>query len=112
MVSIRAVINYIVANGVERVEESKVSHILDLGNGYSIEYIIPIRMCYYEGITIRKRGFIQEFKGDAIDYLDAHLKKENNIYEVIDFYESESIKKESNRQLELEEVKKFMGRRE
>lgn len=107
MITIKKVINYIIKNGVEKADESNVFYILDLDNDYSIEYTLPIILKYPSCITIRKKGFIQEFKGYSIDYLDAQLKKENNIYDVIDFYESESIKKEFNRQSELEE---FMDR--
>lgn len=112
MVNIREVKNYIVENGIEKVDESNISHILDLDNDYSIEYALPIKMNDPDYITIRKRGFTQEFKGDDMDYLDAQLKKWNNIYELISYYETEVIMKEFNRKSKLEEVEKFMSRGE
>lgn len=112
MVNIRAVKNYIVENGEYEKSGflSETSYILDLGNDYSIEYSIPARVKYPDYITIRKGDFTQEFKGDAILSLDMRLWKYNSIYEVIDYYKRKYDREQVDRQLELEELEKFMGR--
>ena len=121
MITITDIINFIEENG----EHQKLTFLTDIYkhtytytvDNYTVCYLEIDKifsgtlMLYKNGVMINSSNITSRtFCTD--DELNKVLNKSNSIFEVIDYYKRKYEREQVDRQLELEELEKFMGRGE